>query len=471
MTISSSSTAINLTLINTFYLITGWTGNVYNSGTTPSSANSNIVINSAGIYQTLANISYIFGGNAHIYNFAIFVNGTQLSGHQASAEINNSNNFINNITISGIAQFNPGDVVDIRVKNVTAAGSTITVQNANFNVCVQGGVQGQTGPSNAILTNYNVFLGQNAGSSVTTANNNVGIGYNALSLLTTGLYNTAVGQCLNNTTTALNNIAIGNSAGNSISTGGGNTAIGGSSTSTGVTPLINGAGYNIGLGISSNVYIAQNAVNNIGLGCFSNLNTSTGCNNISIGTYTQALSATGCNNIVISTNGTSGVPISGRGENTALIDARSGLYTYVPYLQTYTAGGTIADIFVAVCLFTTTSGVASRGGTITYNNTYGTFLLPTTGVFEVCFYGYIINLSNITGVNAYIQVSTNSGGTWSTIFSQFFTASTGSGCCYLMANIDVQNATTMTRVSFGNVGFYAPPSGGVQYLTIKYISL
>jgi hypothetical protein len=160
-----------------------------------------------------------------------------------------------------------------------------------------------------------VAVGYYAGHSLSGyPTNNVAIGY----------------QSLWNATQCSDNIAIGtNSLASVVNGGGGNISVGGSSTSVGGT-LTNGQGYNIALGIASNLYLSANASNNIGIGAYSNFNTSTGINNISIGPFTQALSATGCNNIVLSTNGTISVPVSARGDNTALIDARAGLFSYNP---------------------------------------------------------------------------------------------------------------------------------------------
>jgi hypothetical protein len=174
-------------------------------------------------------------------------------------------------------------------------------------------------------------MGRNLTALTGVSGQNIGLGnYSSYSLSGQASSNITIGyQSMYNATDCSSNIVIGVNSGNSITTGGGNICIGGSSTSTAST-LTNGAGLNVGIGTASNLYISTNANQNIGIGGYSNFNTSTGCSNISIGTYTQALSATGCNQITISTNGTSGTPISGKGDNTALIDSRSGLFSYLP---------------------------------------------------------------------------------------------------------------------------------------------
>jgi hypothetical protein len=207
--------------------------------------------------------------------------------------------------------------------------------------------------SNISTGSTNLCLGLNSGFSITSSSDNCAIGaytmarnlnqmtgvngrnvalghYASHNLAGTPENNISVGyQSLYNATSCSDNICIGTNSGNSITTGGGNIALGGSSLSTGGT-LTAGQGFNIGIGVASNLYVSAGATNNIGIGAYSNFNTSTGVSNISIGPYTQASSATGSNQIVISTNGTSSFPVTGRGSNTCLIDARSGLHYYSP---------------------------------------------------------------------------------------------------------------------------------------------
>jgi hypothetical protein len=212
-----------------------------------------------------------------------------------------------------------------------SAGFNITNGDTNFCLGLNSGYSIKSGGDNISIGAYSMAK---AANFMTGPNGrNVGVGhYAAHSLSGSSANNVAIGyQSLWNATDQVSdNICIGTNSGVSIvSSGGGNIAIGGSSTSVGGT-LTNGQGLNIGLGLASNLYISANARNNIGIGGYSNFNTSTGCNNISIGNFTQALSATGCNNIVLSTNGTILVPVSAKGDNTAFIDARNGLFSYNP---------------------------------------------------------------------------------------------------------------------------------------------
>jgi len=155
---------LTLTSQNTYYKITGFIVGTYNSGVTPSSINNNMVINTTGIYETLFTCSFAFGNNASIYSFSLFVNGVQFPSHQQTVETNNSNNVISNVTFSGVTQLNTGDVIDVRVANLSASGTTISIQQANFNVFVLGGQQGftgPTGPSSFYPTNQNYYYIQN----------------------------------------------------------------------------------------------------------------------------------------------------------------------------------------------------------------------------------------------------------------------------------------------------------------------
>jgi hypothetical protein len=210
-----------------------------------------------------------------------------------------------------------------------SAGLNITIGDTNFCLGLNAGYSITTSSDNIAIGAYT--MAKNLNPITTTNGRNVAIGhYASHSLEGTPENNISIGyQSLYNATSCSDNICIGTNAGNSITTGGGNIALGGSSLSTGGT-LTAGQGFNIGLGIASNLYVRAGATNNIGIGAYSNFNTSTGSNNISIGPYTQASTATSNNQITISTNGTSSFPVTGRGSNTCLIDARSGLHYYSP---------------------------------------------------------------------------------------------------------------------------------------------
>ena len=266
-----------------------------------------------------------------------------------------------------------------------SAGGNISTGDTNFCLGLNAGYSITTSSDNIAIGAYT--MAKNLNPITTTYGRNIAIGhYASHSLAGTPENNITLGyQSMWNATSCSDNICIGTNAGNSITTGGGNIAIGGSSLSTGGT-LTAGQGFNIGIGIASNLYVSAGATNNIGLGAYSNFNTSTGTNNISIGPYTQASTATGSNQITISTNGTSGTPISGKGNDTAFIDARNGLYYYSPAYGHFKSTNNTSNL-----MYWNTTLLSQN---ISVSNQTVTFALA--GLYEVNFSG---------------SVQANSGGT------------------------------------------------------------
>jgi hypothetical protein len=350
---------------------------------------------------------------------------------------------------------------------------------------------------NAVTTGtYNIGVGNNAGRLISTGSSNVLVGYQAGNCLTLSSQNIAIGSLAMGgtgtvtanaagniaigtsalfaaTTTASNNIAIGynslynatncsdnicfgTNAGNSITTSGGNIAIGGSSLSTGGT-LTAGQGNNIGIGIASNLYVSAGATNNIGLGAYSNLNTSTGVSNISIGPYTQASSATGSNQITISTNGTSGTPISGKGNNTAFIDARSGLYSYMPAYGHFSSSNITSNL-----MYWNTTYFNQN---ISVSNQTVTFAIA--GLYEITFSGSIQSVASGAMTGA---LRINGVEYTPSVYSFFYGAHGGAGTTQAIS------FTIMYRMAAASTMYMA--TGNVQgnpllptYLTIRYLGL
>jgi hypothetical protein len=342
LTIASAGTPLTLTLQNTFYKITGWTVGTFNSGTSPSSTNSNIVINSAGIYQTLASISFSFGGNAHIYNFSFFINGVQVPGHQSASQVSNANNVYSNVTLTGVVQMNVGDVVDLRARCTNAAGSTITIQETNMNLCVQGGAIGPTGYTGPVYT---------AGTNIAIASNVISTSlypqFGSIQDSSVGTQNTLLnGFNYVSGVGAGGNTLVGSFAGFNVTTGGKNIALGLGSLYGGASYLTNSDGQNIGVGTSAlgvlegaasyNVgigpYVAPNLTtgnNNLLIGRNAGGNISTSNNNVSIGNYSMGLggtkltSSTGSNTAV---GNYAGYSINGTGVYNSLLGSNSGQY-------------------------------------------------------------------------------------------------------------------------------------------------
>ena len=431
--------------------LTGYTGPVGLTG--PSgliTSNFNVFggVN-AGILRTTATGNVGLGYNA-LSSLTTSINNTAV-GTDALKSISNSTPINGNNTAIGYASLTSCASTGVQNTAIGAfSGYQLTTGRFNTLMGMAAGF--------SITSGYTNFcLGLNSGYNISRSNDNISIGAYSmarnLNLMTgpdgrnvgIGHYaahnlsgypqnNIAIGyQSLYNATQCSDNIAIGTNSLNSLTTGGGNIAIGGSSTSTAST-LTNGQGLNIGLGLASNLYITNGSVNNIGIGGYSNFNTSTGCNNIAIGQYTQQLSATGCNSIIISTKGTSGTPISGKGDNTAFIDARSGLFTYSPaFIMVVPVGQTNGVIqwqifnslnrsmslqsgdntrilcpYIGLYEFNLSGSAACNGSPNAINSIVNGSTYISSGVYEqgggwtsIGFTSFV----NVTSVNTYVQYS------------------------------------------------------------------
>ena len=355
----------------------------------------------------------------------------------------------------------------------TNAGREMTTGNYNSLFGMSAGFNISSG-------NTNFCLGLNAGYSITTSSDNIAIGaytmaknlnpitvtngrnvaighYASHSLEGTPANNISIGyQSLYNATSCSDNICIGTNAGNSITTGGGNIAIGGSSLSTGGT-LTAGQGNNIGLGIASNLYVSAGATNNIGIGAYSNFNTSTGVSNISIGPYTQASSATGNNQITISTNGTSGTPISGKGNNTAFIDATNGLYSYMPAYGFFRSNNNVSNSIHWLTPLLS-QNITVSGKTVTF---------ALAGLYEATFSGTI---QSVAGGATTGQLYVNGLQYPSSTYAFYYGAHGGAGTTQALS------FTVIYRFSAGGTMFMntvnAQGNGFLPvFLSIKYLGL
>jgi hypothetical protein len=353
---------------------------------------------------------------------------------------------------------NAGRLISTGSSNVLVgyqAGNCLTLSSQN--IAIGSLAMGGTGTVTANAAG-NIAIGTSAlFAATTTASNNIAIGANSSVVITTGTNNIAIGyNSLYNATNCSDNICFGTNAGNSITTGGGNIAIGGSSLSTGGT-LTAGQGNNIGIGIASNLYVSAGATNNIGLGAYSNLNTSTGVSNISIGPYTQASSATGSNQITISTNGTSGTPISGKGNNTAFIDARSGLYSYMPAYGHFSSSNITSNL-----MYWNTTYFNQN---ISVSNQTVTFAIA--GLYEITFSGSVQSVASGAMTGA---LRINGVEYTPSVYSFFYGAHGGAGTTQAIS------FTIMYRMAAASTMYMA--TGNLQgnaglptYLTIRYLGL
>lgn len=120
-----------LALQNTFYQITtGWTVGL-SAGTTPSALNSNIVINTKGVYHVNCSISMFSSAANQVLEFSIFKNGVyqpNLSAHFTSQTARGES-----CGLSGMLELALNDTIDLRVQNTTSAGKTVTAEDVNLN--------------------------------------------------------------------------------------------------------------------------------------------------------------------------------------------------------------------------------------------------------------------------------------------------------------------------------------------------
>ena len=273
------------------------------------------------------------------------------------------------------------DFISNRGTNNTLLGSNTGITTGSSNVIIgyNSGASITTGSQNIAIGQY-IFAGGNAMTN--TNGNNIAVGNNAFTVLAnTSGYNIGIGSSGQNISTANSNIVIGNTAGNSIRTSSNNIAIGNYSigfnntTPTFLTTtdgknvcLGNYSGYTMGTTASANTCIGDNAMyagtnpinntcvgqnagyylttgsNNTGIGGTSLGSTTTGNNNVAVGYSTSAGLTTGSYNIHLGVNtqassntvsneiviGSQSTTTTGRGTNTAFINAPSGLFSFSP---------------------------------------------------------------------------------------------------------------------------------------------
>ena len=352
--------------------------------------------------------------------------------------------------------------------NNTAIGylALQSLTTANGNIAI-----GESVARNLTTGNSNILYGLQAGNSISTSNNNIAIGNysmglggtkltgndgqnvvignnSAYTLNSTAQFNVAIGGgAMYFATNASNNVIMGTNAGNSIGTSPSNVAIGSAALSTGAT-LLSGAGCNVTVGSGAGYYLAGNAQYNIMIGEFAGNNNATSSSNIYLGRYTQGSSTVVANEIIMSTNGNSETPINGRGSNTALIDARNGLYYWNPAIC-YLYGTALASGWVQWAVWDT-GNVPTKGFTLTNNNGRGanTTIEPNFyGHYEITINGGIIgngsslfltlNNINVRQYNIWFQSFSTNGIAYTctaTAFARPFPTVGLSGFDFLLSN-------------------------------------
>jgi hypothetical protein len=315
--------------------------------------------------------------------------------------------------------------------------------NASYNVAV-----GPYSAPNITTGNRNLLFGQNAGGNISTSNNNLAIGNYSMGSGGTKLTN-VIGD----------NVAIGNYAGYSINTTGVNNTIVGPSSGYYVTS----GSYNCSLGHISLGGVTTGS-NNVAIGPNTLTGLTTGSNNVHIGTNTQARVQNAQRTICISAQTTTTLD---RGDDTCIINAPKGLYSYNP----------------AYCQLRSTAfnnGIVTwefwNDGTTTYN--IGGFTLfqsntlvvqPFNGLYEVTVSGNAqaqaslfaqVNL-DVNNVRNYNIAYQSSGG-----ISGFIVNVSGSQLSRPYVGFPIDSGW---RVSVFGAKYYT--SDFPLFMTIKFISL
>jgi hypothetical protein len=399
---------------------TGPTGPVYTAGTNIAISGGNVI--STSLYPQFASIRESSIGTQNVlingFNFVdpVGAGGNTLVGSFAGYNVVSGGK---NIALGlgslygGSTPLNNPDGNNVGI-GTSALG--VLEGSANYNVAIGPYV----GP-NVTTGNRNLLIGQNSGGSISTGNNNISIGNYSMGLGGTKLtgsdgqnvalgnssaytlndsaqYNCVIGGgAMYYATNASNNCILGTNAGNSILTSPSNVAIGGAALSSGFAKLT-GNGCNVTIGANAGYYLAGNAQYNIMIGEFAGNNNATSSSNIYLGRYTQGSSSVVANEIVMSTNGNSGTPISGKGANTCLVDARNGLFNYLPaYWWGYSIGQTGGIITWAP--YSDRKGIALKVGDVTQ------LLLPYIGLYEIVLSGSVYVGAVNQNINMYVNGS------------------------------------------------------------------
>jgi hypothetical protein len=282
-------------------------------------------------------------------------------------------------------------------------------------------------------------------------------------------------------------VCIGTNSGTNISTGGGNTIIGtssGSSITTGTFNVALGAGClggsgamntidacNVAIGKNALYSCATTAINNFAVGYNTLQSLTTGNNNISIGINSLQTLTTGSGNIYLGPSTTpssitvsnesvlnvSGTSATGKGTNTAFINATAGLYGYMPaYYYGYFSSASGGNF--------TPSGLSSRAITTSTN----LITLPYIGTYEICLSGTVITSSVPFAIYHFVAGVLHP---YAGVNNQYYSAVTG----YLPVSYTSFVTTTVVNTTT-NFTYYVPSFGSINtgaptFVTIKYIGL
>ena len=389
--------------------------------------------------------------------------------------------------------------------NNVLLGSNTAISTGTANVII-----GYSSGATINAGSKNIAIGQSIFAGASTAlsdlnGNNIGIGNNTLTILgSTSLNNIGIGTAGQQMSTANNNIVIGNLAGHCIRTSSNNIAIGNNSmgnmmyltTTDGKNVCLgNYSGYNINTTASANTCIGNNAMysgsiisnntcigsdagyyltsgsNNTCVGSTSLLGTTTGSNNVAVGynaltglttgsynthlgVNTQASSNSVSNEIVI---GSDIMTTTGKGANTAFINASAGLYKYMPAYGFFRSNNNISNSIHWLTPLLS-QNITVSGKTVTF---------ALAGLYEATFSGTI---QSVAGGATTGQFFVNGLQYPSSTYAFFYGAHGGAGTTQALS------FTVIYRFSAGGTMFMN--TDNVQgngflpvYLSIKYLGL
>jgi len=332
---------------------------------------------------------------------------------------------------------NPSTNVIATSASPSFTGLTLSSINASMLKTVSGVVTGAVA-----YTDYMPNITTPTGSNIT-----INTGANTISV-----NNPPTFVNILNSTTNTNNVLHGTSAGNGLTTGNANTLLG-SSTGTAITT----GAQNIALG-----YLAGGTV-------------TTGTYNTYIGTNAQASGINVTGEIII---GSSASTITGKGSNTALISATSGLYSYTPYSINLwnNNAATVSQVEQWVLNNTTNSGIANIGSTPTI--TSGVITNIPIGVYNINITGSLYGSSQTYYPTLQYRAS---GGSFVTIALAFPSFGSAWTCpITITANVRISNVADAIRLwydtgtPYNNVGTVPAIYYGnylPRYMTITFISI
>ncbi|MFC1768114.1 hypothetical protein ACFLZ2_06215, partial [Candidatus Margulisiibacteriota bacterium] len=130
--VSNNSGAQGLATQNMWYQVTSFESTGQSNNTTPSAANDDITVSQSGIYMINASIAFS-GTPIQEIEFEIQKNNgaTPLANLYTSRKLG-ANGDVGAVSISGLANLSATDTVELWIRNVTAGGNSITIEDANM---------------------------------------------------------------------------------------------------------------------------------------------------------------------------------------------------------------------------------------------------------------------------------------------------------------------------------------------------